>query len=459
MLYFDAGNFDFTALSALNDTITINTYYGGGGGLEDPRPFEPKAIRFVWMSPTEQNIPPFSSPYFATNENMYRGIGFASSDTNRACVTTYSGDAQATTDTGSAWSNTSCIMIIDGAGNIIGKLDISSINSDGFTLIVDQAITNGRDYSIFWEAWGGSDITNVNIGAIAEPAANGNQSYAASGFIASPPKKDQCVMLAGVQTVNATDVVHQQDSGLYIGFASSTSTANNIVLVGNSDDASGTTDTDGYNYTGECLAHIIVGGGATNARATLSAYGTDTFTLNWLGRGLTNRRSIYMAIKGGQWQAGSVTIAGNVANSTTTISGLPYMIRGGLFIGSETIASNANTSRTEDKMSIGRFKTAGSDISLSVPFLQSASFIHDRNNLADSDIVTGRTNGLMEGRFVLFYGNGTTGTETTYQVNQVGANYVQISGALAGGVANEWIGYLVFGDNSRLISAGHPFIT
>lgn len=456
MLYFDQGSFDFSAGLALNDTITFNTYHYS---TSDPMTFEPKAIRFVWMSPSEQNIPPFTSPYFATNENMYRGIGFASSATNRACVTTYSGNALATTDTGSAWSNTSCIMIIDGAGNIIGKVDISSINSDGFTLIVDQAITSGRNYAIYWEAWGGSDITNVNIGAIAEPAAIGNQSYAASGFVASSPKKDQCVMLAGVQTVNATDVVHQQDSGLYIGFASSTSTTNNIVLVGNSDDASGTTDTDGYNYTGECLANIIVAGGATNSRATLSAYGANIFTLNWLEIGLANRRSIYMAIKGGEWQAGSITIAGNVANSTATISDLPYNVRGGLLMGSETAVSTVDTSRTEDKMSIGRFKTGGSDPSLNIPFLQSASFIHDRNNLADSSIITGRTNGFVENRFVLFYGNGTTGVESTYQVNQAGANYIQISGALAGGVANEWIGYLVFGDNSRLISAGHPFIT
>lgn len=458
MLYFDSGSLDFSALSALNDRIIINTYYRAGG-LEDPRPFEPKAIRFVWMSPTEQNIPPFDSPYFATNENMYRGIGFASSTTSRACVTTYSGDAQANADTGSAWSNTSCIMIIDGAGATIGKLDIFSINSDGFTLTVDQAITNGRDYAIFWEAWGGSDITNVTIGAIAEPAAIGNQSYTATGFIANPPKKDQCVMLAGVQTVNATDVVQQQDSGLYVGFASSTSTANNIVLVGNSDDGSATTDTDGYNYTGECLAHVTVAGGATNARARLSAYGADTFTLNWLERGLTNRRSVYMAIKGGEWQSGSVTIAGNVASSTTTISGLPYMIRGGLFMGSETAASTVDTSRTEDKMSIGRFKMGIRDDTAQIPFAQSASFIHDRNGLADSDIVTGRTNNFAQTRFILFYGNGTTGAETTYSVNSAGANYIQISGSLAGGVANEWIGYLVFGDNSRLISAGHPFIT
>ncbi len=316
MIKFAHGAVQWLTSQVLNTTIPVT-------GLG----FTPKALRFYWVglqsnSPTNAN---------SQTVNQRRGVGFASSTTSRASVGTTSLNASGNADCGSIFTTTACVVTVSAAGVLDGLLDINSIDADGFTLIVDDVTP--QNITVFWEAWGGDEIRNVTIGSIAEPAAIGDQNYTATGFVTTPASRDQCIMFAGVQSVNASGTGQAQDSGLSVGFATSTSTTNQIVIIGNSDDASGTMDTDGYNYTGQCLSMIVIAGGNPNARATLTAFGTDIFTLNWGARATTNRRNIYMAIKGGEWTAGSTTIAGNTLNSTTTVGNFPFNIRGVSLIG------------------------------------------------------------------------------------------------------------------------------
>lgn len=428
MLNFAHGAVQWLTSQVLNTTIAVT-------GLG----FTPKAIRFYWVG-IQSNSP---TALYSAAISERRGVGFASSATSRHCVGTFSADNSGNADCGSIWSSTACVITVTGAGAVDGLLDISSIDADGFTLIVDDVAP--ANITVFWEAWGGPDISNVTIGAIAEPAATGTQNYTATGFEASPGARDQCVMLAGVQTVNVSGTGQAQDSGLHVGFATSTSTQNNITVCGNSDDGSATMDTDGYNYTGECLSMIVIAGGNPNARATLSAFGTDQFTLNWLARTTTNRRSIYMAIKGGAWEAGSTTIAGNTLNSTTIINLLPFNIRGVSLIGNSNTGSTQAVSSIEDRMSFGS--------GLSISSRNSAGVVDD-NNIATSNIGTG-----LSYAAVLTYPSGSGVVRTNYDINSLSANSLTLITDTAGGIANEWIGYLVFGDKKpRTVSIGHPFI-
>lgn len=433
-IQFSHGAIQWLTSQVLNTTIPVT-------GLG----FSPKAIRFYWTG--IQSNSPTNADSQALPER--RGVGFASSTTSRACVGTFSADNTASSDCGSVWSNTACVITVDGTGAVDGLLDVSSIDTDGFTLIVDDvAIAN---ITVFWEAWGGDEITNVTIGAIAEPAATGTQTYTATGFVAStdptaqPPFKDQCVMLAGVQSVSVSGTGEVQDSGLHVGFATSTSTNNNITICGNSDDGSATMDTDGYNYTGECLSMILITGGNPNARATLSAYGTDTFTLNWLARAVTNRRSIYMAIKGGQWEAGSTTIAGNTLNSTATISDLTFNVTGISLIGAMKTISTVGTSTVEDRIGFG----SGTSTTL-----RNSTGVWDENGTANAEI----DHSIYYNQVLVYPSNAGT-LQTAYDISNISANSVTLITDTAGGVASEWIGYLTFGDKKpRTISVGHPFI-
>lgn len=404
--------------------------------------FRPKAIRLYWVG-LQSTATSANSQAVAER----RGVGFIANNggtLTRSCVGTFSADNSGNADCGSIWSNTACVVTVDGTGTKDGALDINVVDDLGFQLIVDDVTP--ANITVFYEVWGGDEIQNVTIGAIAEPGATGNQNYTATGFVATPATKDQCVMFAGVQSVNATDVGQAQDSGLHVGFSTSTGTANDITVCGNSDDGSATMDTDGYNYTGECISMIVIAGGNPNARARLTAYGTDQFTLNWLARATTNRRSIYMAIKGGEWHAGSTTIAGNTLNSTTTIGGVPFNIRGVSLIGAMKTISTVATSTVQDRIGFG------SGLS---PTSRNSAGVLDENGTANSEIDLS-----LYTTQVLVYPSAAGALQTAYDINNLRANSLTLITDTAGGVANEWIGYLIFGDRKpRTTSVGYPFIT
>jgi hypothetical protein len=436
MVTYSHGSFDWLTATGVASSYTVST-----------NNVEAKAIRFYWVG---LQLTGTATNSQAVNER--RGVGFVSNidgTITQHCVGTTSLDASGNADCGSIWSNASSVITVSAAGALDGFLSVTSISAINFIITVgDVAPAN---ITVFWEAWGGDEIQNVTVGAIAEPAATGTQNYTATGFTASPGQnEDQCVMFAGVQTINASGVGQQQDSGLQAGFATSTNTANQIVLVGNSDDGSGTMDTDGYNYTGQCMSMIVIAGGNPNARATLSAFGTDTFTLNWDARATTNRRNIYMAIKGGHWQAGSTTIAGNTLSSTTTVNLLSFNIKGVSLIGAMKAISTVNTSTAQDRMSFG----SGGYVNRLNTISQNSAAVLDIDGVGTSEIDTS-----VSSERVLVYPS-TTGTlQTAYSINNLKANSITFITNTAGGVASEWIGYLAFGDKKITAGTiGHPFI-
>lgn len=428
MLQFSHGAVQWLTSQVLNTTIAVT-------GLG----FTPKAIRFYWVG--LQSNSPTAANSAAVSER--RGIGFAQSTTSRACVGTTSLDNSGNADCGTIWSNTACVITVTAAGVVDGLLDISSIDADGFTLIVDDVAP--ANITVFWEAWGGPDISYVTIGAIAEPAATGNQSYTATGFVASPSTSDQCIMFAGTQGTQVSGTGVGTDSGLHAGFATSTLAANNITLCGNSDDNAATMVTEGYNYTGDCLSMITIAGANANARATLTAFAADQFTLNWTARNTTNRRSIYMAIKGGVWEAGSVTINGNTLNSTANISDKPFTVRGISLLGAMKVISTAATSTANDRMAFGS--------GISTTSRNSAGVL-DQDALATSNIATS-----VNYTQVLVHPTTAGALATAYDISGSVVNGITLVTDTAGGVASEWIGYLIFGDRRpRTVSIGHPFI-
>ena len=148
MLQFAHGAVQWLTSQVLNTTIPVT-------GLG----FRPKALRFYWVG--LQSNSPTAANSQAVSER--RGVGFASSTTSRASVGTFSADNTGNADCGSIWSNTACVITVTGVAAVDGLLDISSFDADGFTLIVDDVAP--ADITVFWEAWGGDEITNVTIGA------------------------------------------------------------------------------------------------------------------------------------------------------------------------------------------------------------------------------------------------------------------------------------------------------
>lgn len=426
-LEFSHGAVQWLTASALNTVYTVS-------GLT----FQPVALRFYWVG-LQSNSPTNASSQ-AVSER--RGVGFAVSTSSRRAVGTTSLDNSASADCGAVVGNTEVVITVDASGVIDGRLDLNSITSDGFTLIVDDVTP--ANITVFWEAWGGLDIMSAVIGDIAEPAATGTQTYTATGFDANPYNK--CVMFAGCQSTAAVGTGAATDSGMCVGFATNITTTENIVVAGNSDDGSATMDTDGYCIQGECLAMIAIAGGNPDARATLTAFGTDSFTLNWLTRAVSNRRYCYMAIEGGAWYSSSTTINGNTLNSTTTISNLPFYVDGISLIGRMTTQQTAGTSSAEDRIAFGSGLSTAS---------RNSGGVWDVDGQATSTVTT-----TIQYDSVLAFPSSTGTLATSYDINSINLNTIQLITDTAGGVASEWIGYLVFGDEKkpRPASVGHPFI-
>lgn len=398
--------------------------------------FAPKAIRFYWMG--LQNAADATSQTVSER----RGIGFCRDASTRRAVGTFSADNSAAADCASVAANDCVCITVDGAGTVDGKLDISTINADGFTLIVDDVTP--ANLTIFYEAWGLDSIQQVTIGDIAEPAATGTQNYTANGF--NSRGDNQIVMFAGVQSTATLNTGQAQDSGLCIGAASSTATANQIVVVGNSDDGADPMDTDSYARATECLAMIVVAGGNPNARAALSAFGTDTFTLNWTARGTTNRRYIYMAIKGGGWQVGSYTIRQD-SGRTAAVTGLPFILKGISFMGSMKTQSAAGTATVQDRIGLG---------SASGLLARKSMGVLDEDATATSEIDL-----TLSYDSISSYPSTAGGEQARQDLTVFGYNNFTVEVEIdSGGPENEWMGYVAFGDAKLPMQGtiGHPFI-
>jgi hypothetical protein len=359
---------------------------------------------------------------------MHRGVGFAVSTSSRRCVGSFAQDTADPSNCGTVARNDAVMCTTDGAAGSDGEVDLDVINSDGFRLIVDDQLP--QSVTIFWEAWGGSDITVAEVGDISEPAAGGDVDYTVTGFVSGAT--DQVVMLAGVQSVAAVNTAEAEASGMYIGYATGAS-GENIIVGGNADDSSATMDTDGWALAGECVGMVAKAGAATvEARASLTQFGTDNFRLNWAARNVTSRRSIFLAIKGGGWRVGETTIEMQTLNATTTISGLPFAPIGMSLISRGKAEQASNVTTGDDHMGWGCGSSTSSRRSMSV---------EDENAAAACEIDLAIE---YDGALCRVGNNGTI--NSVVDIDAMNSDGFRLIVDLAGGVTATWIGYLAFGD-------------
>ena len=283
--------------------------------------FQPKAIKFFW------NGLQSSVDATSTTLSQHRGIGFAVSTSSRCCIASYSEDASTDGAHCVSLAADDCVVgSISSSGSPRtasrdGELDLNSIETDGFVLIVDDPTP--VSLTVFWEAWGGTDITVAVIGQASEPAATGTVDYTVTGFD-NNALGDQVVMVIGSTSSAAVNTASITDSGIEHGFATSTDLSQNVNFTVASDEASVTTDTNRWAGDKHFFAQMSRGGGSINGVAVMSAFATDKFTLNWTSVGTANRRNFWLAIKGGRWRAGSIVHNARIASATSTVAGLPF---------------------------------------------------------------------------------------------------------------------------------------
>ncbi len=306
--------------------------------------FQPKAIR-CWTCGGPQSATDASSDAV----HWLVSIGVATGTADRRCVSSVSQDTPTAANCGVAYRTTCVICLTDGASSDGGQLDVSAVAADGFTLRVD--VINGiQPVTVFWEAWGGTAITSAATGEISEPAGTGAVDYTVTGSF-----QPDVVMFASSKQLTA-DGASAIDSGIGVGCA----TANGQwVFCVNSDDGSATMDTDRYGRSDECIAVITEAGGNPNARASFTQFNADGFRLTWAARATSNRKTIYLAIAGGAWAAGTYTITASVLNSQTAVR-TPFQPVGCSQATHGFSEQAAGTSTTYACLSMGCFSSASS---------------------------------------------------------------------------------------------------
>ena len=298
---------------AWNSADAVSTTYTVSG-----LPFEPKALIFLIMG--------LASGTDTTSGTTSARVcfGFAKSTSDRRCMGFLDVDAAAAADTQEIYRDDAVIATVDAAGAVDGRLDLNAVNSDGFQLIVDD--TAPVNLRVFWFAWGGSDIRNVAIAEIAEPAATGSVNYTVSGW--DPTCRRNVYLFAGCQLTGAAPTAAVADAGLSFGvmttyfnaFASQEGWGIGI----NNDEGSATMDADSVaRDIGGVIRMIAQGGGLTTARADFTALHATGFTLNWLARAVTNRRYMYLVIQGGQWYSAPVSVGTLTVGNTQNFPGGP----------------------------------------------------------------------------------------------------------------------------------------
>lgn len=295
--------------------------------------FQPTAIVFWWNGDT-------SSTDTVGGGDHRRGMGFVTSTSDRRSVTTVSEDAQASADTSVGQQIDECIYIFTLTGSTDGLADLSSMDADGFTLVIDNQFS--ADYRIHYMALGGADLTNAATGIFTRATSTGNQSITGVGY------QPDCLLLMSASIWSDSDSA-AVDSRISIGFAVSSSQRG--TYIGGSNNGATTMQTVSYCYSGECIAIPNTTLTGIDARADFVSMDADGFTIDWLEAPFGLERIHYLALKGGDYFVGNLLT--RTDGNDITESSFGFAPSGALFLSHCKTESTQDTFQDHDEWSMG----------------------------------------------------------------------------------------------------------
>lgn len=282
-----------------------------------------------------------------------RCFGVFTGPTARACVVGMERDNQgAALSTRRRVALTDCCLgTISSAGAVDGKIDVQSMDSGGFTLVVDDALPVAL--AMGWLAIGGT--TAVAVGTFTTPAAGTaptTQDITSVGF------QPDAVLMASVST-GSTGSAASNDA-MCVGAAAG-ATPTNAVWAGRSQGPTNPSATLAYAKTGECLAAWTSSTAASLFyRASVSAWLSNGFTLSWTEFSSTVPiLVIFLALQGGAYAVGGLTTQTDTVTNIV-VSGLSVAPTGVLFLSACRAQSAADTPTANDQLSIGAATSASS---------------------------------------------------------------------------------------------------
>ena len=258
--------------------------------------FLPDAVFFRW---TGRNSAVDAGP---SRHALSEGLGYMLNNSERGCMSSYAQDNADPYNTGSGLWNSYAIVRQTGTGATVGRADFHSMNSDGFTVVIDEQF--GAEITVSYTAVFGKRFKVVEL---TEPAAIGVQAYTGASFIPT------FAMFLSADVAAYDTMVTDTRWGM--GAASGTGADNNFTWSLYEDSGAGVATTNAYCRRTECLSLTT---GTVVMRAKLNGFTSDGFELDWLER--SGARKVLAVVSDGRWYVGN--------DVTSAALGVPWSLSG-----------------------------------------------------------------------------------------------------------------------------------
>lgn len=244
------------------------------------------------------------------NANYAFAMGF-SDGTDERCVDLGSTDDVATTESRRSAHDDSVLSIYSSAHTLLDQATISAIGNGTFT--INWTTKSANAYKIGWTTWGGSDITDVEIGTLMSATSTGAANYTTTiksanfGFFLSPA-------FFGSLNTSANNIING------IGVADGNGNQGSSAV--SSPHGVGTSTTSRFQATDSCISALH--NDAIFLEAALTAFdASNGIQLNWTTVQGTARALFYVLIKGGRWEVGNGTTNTSAATKAYTTTFQP----------------------------------------------------------------------------------------------------------------------------------------
>lgn len=282
--------------------------------------FQPKAI-LLWTA---------REFLLNTDSQVYEySIGAATGTTSRWAHASYQnnwGDNSATQT-----SNSLCLLLTRAGLGDIRTVDLTSFDSDGFTLSVTASIESDAR-TVYYMALGGADIS-VKAGVFNSPTTTGNQSVTGVGF--------QPTMLLFAGSAFRTDHVRDDNlHGITLGAAKSTTSRWSTHGGG---PVNSVTIEDSIQLTDCCF--VKQSNGTVTEKADFVSHNVDGFTINWSTKSATAFEVGYLAI-GGTASIGLGAFDQPASTGNQSVSGLGFQPKALAFASNSRVSSSSASVNT-----------------------------------------------------------------------------------------------------------------
>lgn len=327
--------------------------------------FQPKVVLF-WMSGRTGT----GDSVGAGHANRCFGVAISSSA--RRCILAIENDDQADTNTARMMRDDACFgAFLADTTAVEGLLDLQSMDSDGFTLIVDDQFATA--WRVHYLALGGDDLTDYQLGSYQYATAIGSRDITV-GF-----QPDALIQFGAAYTALNTRMYNS-----YFSIGWTTAAGAEATEQYAQGDVSADSQATSYHYSflrgGESF--IQCEGGEPTASPSyheeVTAWLSNGFTLycNEM-EGVPQNYAFYLALKGANFFAGDLaTLTNTTTDITETVGFQPAAV---LFMSANHTEHAEDTADDHTKWTFGAV-----DGSLN----QAAAAVYGENGLATTEVAT-----------------------------------------------------------------------